>query len=402
MTTPTRNNLWGWARRFIDGPAVVCVEGDSIWSPNTPRLQYGVAKKWRPRRWVGWHNAGSSELFDASLNAASGDRTVTDTNVTVDGAWYGGQTVAPIDVRKMEWTGNEGDGSGIFRVVFNSTALGVFPDGDWTSNVAMKGKAIWWANPDSLPTATFRGRRSDDSTLNTNTGVAVTAGVAQYGSYEVDIPAGVNGVVGYPSMDIILTAGANETGKNWYPIAFRLYRSGVVGTEFNCLGSIGGADLAFHINPAVCSDAMRQQYYAAIGSPNLFIIPIGTNGTVAKADLLTLIQNRRAIMANLGVKPYFLLLPPYDTNRGAAYHQGVSQVMYELSCEHSDVAFIDQYQVAGPFATLDALYLSDSVHPTEAGAAYFAEVLWTQIAAAASETPSARNLRATRNTRGLR
>ncbi len=65
----------------------------------------------------------------------------------------------------------------------------------------------------------------------------------------------------------------------------------------------------------------------------------------------------------------FILVSSYDT--GNSRLADYSQDLYEISQDDSSVLFLNLYQQAGPFSSIDGNYLSDHVHPNLAGDVYF-------------------------------
>jgi lysophospholipase L1-like esterase len=431
---PSRYRLREFFEPLRAGPSTgkvnhVWFEGDSISSPQSPRYEQGVVKKWA-LTWTGWVTAGS-EPFSPSNNGDAGTHATVNKEYDwysgVSGSFpYGGTTVAPGTQNYTTWSGDDSAASILLRTTYDIGYDGQWSNGsNWLSNVPLAWKWNFWGTANSLSKLRLRGRRTNDDNNDTrdnniiaaNTVVSVTTPIKIY-----------TNAAGTPACDMFTEDTCTETAASAAnhelvqlpALCYKHDGTGTVvgtrvsGTYFSCQASHGGFDPDLHIAQNRCSVTARRNFYrdvqgAVSGDTVYFVIQLGTNnatgytGSQYAQRTLAMIQNRRTICAVLGLSCRFLLISPYDTTSGSQYQQDLSVALYQLALTNADVSFYDLYSQAGPFATLNATYLADGVHPNATGAAYFMQLVWDAGTASLSD-PSVNGvgLASRSNTRGRR
>lgn len=195
------------------------------------------------------------------------------------------------------------------------------------------------------------------------------------GSNFVDINLNVG--LGLPAKWEVFAAhgsAPNETGKNLYCQGTRWYNSLIQGLEMS-FACKGGATVAMHIDTTRVSNQAITDWVNLYETDSI-IIWLGQNDTPTYdgtwiTNLIALIQRWRAAVQAAGRSFKCLLISPYDT--GSATLANIATDMYTVAATYSDVSFLNLYALAGPFATIDSLYLGDHVHPNAdgSGANYF-------------------------------
>lgn len=382
MTAPLQHRIGAIVRRMRYGEANVVVYGDSIWAQtSTPRCHEGVRNVWRPVAWKGWAGPvipSGADIITIVYATGSG-KTVT-SRAPGDTFYSGASAVCPIQAGDATWTSNLGAFGTIAEGSISAANLAAFMGGDWAEGRTCTSRFVYWG---SATTTSNVG--SNEYRNNVSVGFVATVALTQSGGYQ-NFDRTIDTTTGWP-LERVWGASPNidETGSDLALLLFRLWVPSRTGMQF-CAISNGGWTAADHTDTAKCSDANHQAFLSAIGTPNVVIIQIGQNltagessaiATTWKTNVEAMVNRVRTALSNLGeTDPLFLLVSQYDTNKGETTHEAMNQALYELARDTSDVAFLNLHRIAGPFARLDNLYLSDSIHPNAAGANHFARKIW--------------------------
>ena len=382
--TPATNRLEAFADRVLRGRARVAVVGDSINSEATaPRMPLGFLRRLTPDRWAGMYAygfaSGTSPSFQAMNNRNA--KLVNPGTPLPDGSpgniWPGpfgvrapdASDLAPYAVVPPEfvWV------PGARRTVFSG--------GDWVSGSDIAVRMITYRPPSGFMSIGVVGLRGFDSFGFRNV-VPLSVG---YGW--VDLPP----TVGPDQLQAQWRGsgdGQNETGRMFVGLGARAWSPSRDGLEMAFFGNAGkGVD--FHVDPTKISDAAISAAVTALEIDTV-IVWLGANDAVANYDqtwrarMDALVDRWRRAVTAQGREVRILVVSQYALGgQFAANLPKMAADLYEISLARADVAFINVYRLAGPYATLNAMYLADGVHPNAAGVDYLAGIIDSALQAAA-------------------
>lgn len=240
--------------------------------------------------------------------------------------------------------------------------------------------------------------------------------------HQNNVPDGPPTTDSGPGCTCNANAGAGTVGptERHIHVGALITRSDRAGFELAPTG-LGGATAEGHATTAPASggyytDEAISQLMTAINS-NTFLIMLGQNSDATTTNELqngvttryrnflnTIIGRwRTGAIAGGAANPLFLLVNPYDTNKGAIVYNTMWAALSSLATERTDCLALNLYERAGPFAAIDVPYLmqgSDHVHTTRAGSDYMATILWNMLIEAASPSRSRRTSGDIRKRRG--
>jgi lysophospholipase L1-like esterase len=147
----------------------------------------------------------------------------------------------------------------------------------------------------------------------------------------------------------------------------------------------------YFLDPANTTNKNLADYLSATDS-NTALVWLGQNDTGKytaaqwKQKVLDLITRYKTARPDMD----FVLVSSYDTdtNAGDGNQLGeYARVLHEIAQSDPDVLFLNLFKAAGGFNSLNGIYLSDGVHPSAAGADYFAGKTQDLLALADSSVP---------------
>ena len=372
-------------QKFLHGDAHVLIIGDSI--------QNGIIdfypKVWKIDKWAGItaspgmdaNFAGDPGVagfysFPAPLYSVtrveSGDPSVDPTNIPSD--------ISPGPVHQAVFSATP-------TIAFNGTTLTnrVYSHSLVDSMYSYYGGASWIASGTPL--------HADILYYANPTGAANINVVARGASASVPLSTTVFSAYSTTSMLKILPF--NFTANVWSPgvntnLDFKFPDDGytpasstnlaIIGTHFYT-GQPGfqyanisrGGKAVDYFMSAANGSAANLATFLNWEDTNIVYIWLGQNS--GTDDAATYETKMRALIARYkAAKPgiQFVLVSTYDTGNTVILG-GQAQALYNISQSDRDVVFLNLYQSAGNFATLDATYLADHVHPNSpVGTTYFA------------------------------
>ena len=145
------------------------------------------------------------------------------------------------------------------------------------------------------------------------------------------------------------------------------------------------------------------QQFITLTQSNIAFVAIGANdlGIDSSATFATHLQELIDRYRSVDPSMKFVFLASYDLNHpelteqnGQLRQQAFNQDMYDLSQDNSGVLFLDLYDKAENWSTLNSQYLVDGTHPNATGQTYFADQEWDLIEQAAAQTPEPTGLSA--------
>ena len=147
--------------------------------------------------------------------------------------------------------------------------------------------------------------------------------------------------------------------------------------------AFGGKDIEYFIKNA---DQHMDQFVQMTDTNMLYIWigqnnPQGYTGSQFQSRMQLLISKYRAIRPDMK----FVLVSTYDTN--SPVQADFAQAEYNISQSDSSVLFLNLYEAAGSFSSLDSNYLADHIHPNAAGNTYFANLTQSLLSMADSQAP---------------
>ncbi len=146
----------------------------------------------------------------------------------------------------------------------------------------------------------------------------------------------------------------------------------------------GGQGVSYFLDEDNCTDE-NLAGYLAVTETNIAYIWLGGNDWIGDNDPIDEWQGSMEQLLDRykAAKPdlKFVLISTYDGGYSGTPRQ--AQALYEISAQRDDVVFLNLFELAGDFEFLNANYLADGVHQNEAGAEYFADLVWDLITEAA-------------------
>jgi lysophospholipase L1-like esterase len=385
------------ALHIKSGDCGLCVLGDSTVtdSSSDTNLPYGIQRNWLPDTWSA--RFGRAEAGPPAWALVFGIDTFTysgGANGRVPGGgvnYTGGiaPTLSPNNGTDITFTGNPSAFNTVIQV--DANGLADYGAGNPFSGLACKTRLVYWraAGQAALRGVALRGGSQLDWP-GTAFDMAGASGI-QYVDFDNGSGAGAPGV-------LIVGDAADETGKEFFPLACGFYRhSGgtrVPGFSLSQHGE-GGWNTDDHSGTTRCTNANLEAFIAATFA-NTFLIYIGTNVTVgqgtelaagvttafkAAVEAIVARYQARAIAAGVA-SPRFILANPHAVSALTSTQLSTrGQAIYEAAVD-GGWDFIDVYQ------GVDMTGLTtDGVHLNTDGADAIAEFMWEQIEAAAADVP---------------
>lgn len=380
-------NLQAFALRLLRGACNCAVLGDSInldYATGWTTMKYGYERELTPTAWAGVTSScglggtvdmeGTTGTVDTvGMNGGFGGTAI------LDGAGGGVSGEAdrwPTQYSNYRSAGNIGGGSTITNVQYTATRRAGFAAGDpftgaGTFRICLNRGTVGIA---SVGMFTLRGGGSFQAVDP----IPLALG---YNYADVPVAAGVGDIVA----QVVGSSAANdETGQNLYYMNQRFKATGVTGLTLGCLG-VGGLAVDGLNNVVYYTDAAITAYVTAFDTDTI-IINIGTNdstwGPIQYAHLLSAISRWRSAIVALGRTFKCLLISPYA--QSARSYPDVAAYMAQACGTNSDISFYDQAAVTPNYATMNATYLVDGVHPNTTGSVYLARLLNNALLAALS------------------
>ena len=363
------------------GTERLCVVGDSHASyinGSSERWFNGIIRTWNIRL-TGWYTPAGSTL-NSCIDSPNAARTITtltigSTQHPTDGV------IAPHEIARHSWTGNEATDSLIRRADWSSEEQYI-RNGNYLKNQACLARVHYWRRTNSLTTCRMRGGYTTDS-------------------YTTDSTRDLSGTQGYATIDLPIAAHASNlhrwdcfTGaeaENTKELTFigHTYQaqdpsSGVI------LYSVGNAGLKaedYASSTTVGDSTLWQNWSSAVTSGTGFsriIIVIGTNmtagesaaiTTVWKANVLSMTRKILDAQKSIGRSGCMaLLVTGHDANITSRLPD-MATAMDEISASNNDIAFLDTAALLPEFPEYNVRWLADGVHTNNVGSQFLAGIV---------------------------
>lgn len=253
------------------------------------------------------------------------------------------------------------------------------------------------AGPNGLPAGTATVEVYQGSTLLASAPLPDQVRAPQdagWDTFTINVPGGIEagpGTFGDStpiSMRVRLNDGVTVNQGLNFTLAGMYASNGLDDTFGYSSLALSGKRVDWFLDDTVLSDDTLGVHIQSTGT-DLTQIWLGENSwgnydaPTWKALMQDLIDKVRGVDPDMDIA----LVSQYDTrNNGQPLKERLAeynQALLELALENDEVVYLNLFEEAGDAATLDALYLADSVHPNAAGVEYFGGVLQELYAAAA-------------------
>ena len=408
---PMRHGLAEIAHRIKHEDCRLTIIGDSnSLREKNPRMLGGMMRTWNPDHWAGRVSPGTNSSNEgirincSETGLITTGRPVWDAGSDDPQVWSNGQD-GFIPTRGWDIV-TDGTGMGQYAPYTQSrlTRMDEYIGGDWTANTPMKARLIF--AHDQQGTDPLRYVASRDGVYGDSQSFAPRDSSADrpwIDWVDVDVPTGTGQVMaevrtpegwtpGFPGSDPWPCPQNCTADQRFYHVTQVFWRTDVAGLQIDSI-SEGGFTVEDHLpESGHYDDAALQAYLNATRQPNVFVILLGQNMTTAQANDIeglwrskleaVIDRYRAATLANdPAADPRFLLLSPWQTGAVGRFVR-ISNVMYEISMERSDVGFINLLALGrSPIENRVRGFLEPSgVHfDSDAGADYFTGLIWDQI-----------------------
>lgn len=409
-------NMGNISQRIYQEKANVLFLGDSINSnSNTPRMFYGYINKWLPTNWRGLILQGASGVSDQGSVVGNEPSSAQADSWTLEAGSIMNSTrtnISQWNLQKTKFYSIKTDlatGTTIY-----SSKITNFPNwsNDWTNNSNLTIRFLYlssvngtqlrvrnvWRNGTTSPGLTI-------SYLNQTT-QGVNYIEHNYSNYNVTGTSATGA--------ILTTTNANETAINqteFYILGTRIFRNDIsTGLQIGYAGGGGFTTLSHSrygdvltldgvsTNTSYSDEALRK--WMEYNDLNTFIIWLGQNSAGDEwngALTRNYTQNINHILRRYSEEyteaaysndtPYFVLVSTYDTSSDNVRHVAQEADLVNITVNNT-IAGIQVGMIKlrnyindtnGTYTNWNNTYTSDGIHPTLAGAEYFAQVLWDNI-----------------------
>lgn len=381
----------------VSGDCRMAIVGDSISVKNQDGASrsstfWGVVRTWRPHSWVGVCVPSNNQfpsiqtLYISSSLATPNVKNMQSTPPGNREFSYGYERFAPaaaLDVLFDQGT-NVPDNQ---RIVSNRLRVGgSWARGDWFDGSEIAATIVHLRTPETIGSAVLQVRRG-------NAGFTSGSVEDRSGSYGIvaweapNLPAGT----GDAEVRVATAGGYDESAETdhfiWLTSVIR--RANATGFQLDSL-AVGGARLDDWLSSGPYADDQRLgEYFEATGRPNLFYIQIGANDMFFpqswQDDYVDMLERFEAISQASGTSPYYILVPPYGTELSISQSNAVvaAERLYDIatvgtpSIHESRIGFINLPALMGH--PIDQSLLTDTIHPTAAGADLMMELGWRGV-----------------------
>ena len=267
----------------------------------------------------------------------------------------------------------------------------LLPSATWMNSPSgnVKFSTLFYMNPDGVAPGFVTLDARTDSLYDTVASAPISTQAAKSGfmTTTLNIPtAGWTTASGHNlAVQLDVVPGTSLTpGKNVI-IAAQRASTGEAGFQMADI-HMGGVSIDYFLDPATCSDAALAEFLN-FSDTNIAYIWIGQNGSGETSPAAYEVKVQRLLARYRSVKPgiQFVLVSTYDT--GGPNLAGYADALNDIAQQSTDVLFLNLFQMAGSFATLDANYLQDHVHENAAGSVYMAQNTATLLHEAAALVP---------------
>jgi hypothetical protein len=381
------------ARRNKDGDPHVVLVGDSL--QNATVHQY--LQRWPVQQFSGVF-VGENSVFDGGSSLFSafsypwlqpGAARLPDSPVYADG-YTGEAPGATYHVRfNAQAAGPEDNllSNRIYAMEIPSDQASHFYGGAWANPPAgtkMNADLLVYANPNGQATGLkFDVRGASLTQPLAATPISTYAPSPQVRTYHLswDAVPWTNGAG--LSANVRMEGGTTPAANaNLIVLGTRFYAGDADGFQMTNI-AWGGKGIDYYLNPSNTSDANLAGFLNGTDS-NLAMVWIGTNdaGSLTKEQYKAKVEQLidRYKVARPGME--FALVSTYNMNNDVMPQY--AEALDEVATSDPSVLFLNLNAVAGDYAFLNNTYLFDGVHPTDEGAAYYADKLWGLIDTAAA------------------
>jgi len=410
-------NMGNISQRIYSGEANVLFIGDSITTNTaTPRIFYGVIRKWSPLNWRGIITQGSSGVSDQGT-IITNEPTSASTKITVEaGQNYtlpNGSIIRGWNLGKVafyNFSSNQGSFGTAIRMGVN-TPYNVWSN-DWTNMTNLTTRFIYLSSPASSPYEVRIRNHWRNGTLAPAVEPLTLLNSTPFGIYYLENNF-TNSDGSSPTYMTLTIGTRNESldDSEFYPLATRIFRNDIdTGLQIGYSGG-GGYTTKSHtregefltidserINTSYSQEALER--WVDINDLNTFLIWLGQNsagdewnGALARnysqnvRNIITRYTDAYYNVTESSSQPYFILVSTYDTNVDNSKHVALEQALTNLSVNdtitNAQIGFINLRKFVndtnGSWMEWNSSYTGDGIHPSQDGALYFAETLWDQI-----------------------
>lgn len=214
--------------------------------------------------------------------------------------------------------------------------------------------------------------------------ISTNAAVAQPGITSIQVHSDNATAASGLNIDFGMPGGSSTTaGQNFILSGIRI-STGQTGFQLANV-SQGSKTIDHFLSKDTVTDENLAAYIAGTDS-NIAYIWLGQNGNFAADVYKTKIEQLIDRLKTARSDMQFVLVSTHDTGNAqllGAYADALS----EIAESRNDTLFLNLFESAGNYAYLNANYLSDHVHPSQAGQEYFAQTVWNLILTADASVP---------------
>lgn len=362
------------------GQKVLQVIGDSINATNSVQ---GMQVGYRDRLEIpfnGWFVHADSGNSEIGYTNAQG--TLSTNAIRIPGETFanGLSAISPVRSRDVVWSGNVAWGGTLSDSFVLNFRLVDMPLGNpFGPSSTIDARMVMYEGAGQLAGFEVAGLRGS-STMST--GFYTRPPTVADGITWIDRVIGpASGDAGIRLKSDSTTAESTTGANNLIHLGTRFRARTTDGVQIQFI-SHGGWTAVDHANPAKFTEQALREYYAATDPPTHCLLWIGQNQTVAesanftgshsyavfKADVEDIIDRHEAVISAMGAPaPVWLLVSQYKTGYDDYHHELMCEGLYAISQERSNVSFLNLYRIAEGSSFNKEIYLSDGVHPNNAG-----------------------------------
>jgi hypothetical protein len=363
-----------------EGQKVLQVIGDSINATNSVQgMQVGYRDRLEVpfNGWVVHADSGNSEI-----GYTNAQRTHSTNAIRIPGDTFanGLSAISPVRTRDVVWSGNVANGGTLSDSFILNYRLVDMPLGNpFGPSATIDARLLMYEGAHQLAGFEATGVRGS-STVSSGFYTRPST-VANAITWIDRVISPTSGDPGIRLKSDASTAESTSGANNLIHLGTRFRAQVEDGVQIQFI-SHGGWTAVDHTTTSRFTDEALRQYYAATDPPTHCLLWIGQNQTVAeslnftgshsfavyKADVEAIIDRHEAVIDALGAPPpVWLLVSQYKTGYDDFHHELMCEGLYNISLERPNVSFLNLYRIAEGSAFNKEVYLSDGVHPNNAG-----------------------------------
>ncbi len=395
-TAPRSHKLAQFASGIYapQGQAVLQVIGDSINATNSVQ---GMQVGYRDRlavpfnAWVVHADSGNSEIGYTNAQGALASNAIR-----IPGDYFssGLRGISPVRARDAVWNGNVAWGGTMSDCYILNFRLSAMPLGNpFASGAIVDARMIMFEGQTQLAGFECSGMRGNSIV---QTGLYSRPNPVAGSIIWIDRVAGSGTADAGVRMKSDAVTSESTPGENTQILLGTRFRARISdGVQMQFI-SHGGWNAVDHVDSTRFTDDALRQYYAATDPPTHIMLWIGQNQTVAestnfythsyqvfKHDVEAIIDRHDRVITELGAPaPRWLVVSQYKTGYDQFHHELMCEGLYAVSQGRENVSFLNLYRLCNGEDFDQTVFLSDGVHPNNAGVLHLASLMNSEFQAA--------------------